>query len=504
MTVRAGILITGTEVLTGLISDRNGPWLSERMSEIGVDAASIQIVGDRPDDLLAALEFMAREGMALIVTSGGLGPTADDLTAEIVGRFSGREMVLDARLEGVIGDILRPLMSRWPGLDPDAILASNRKQAVIPEGATVLDPVGTAPGLVVPSARKGGGPTVVVLPGPPRELHAMWDTARATAAFQAAIAGATVYRREIVRLFGIPESEIANTLRAAEAAGIELAELEITTCLRRGEIEVATRYEPDAAGTYQALLRFLRERHPDTLFSEDGSTIDEQLAALLKRRGWTVAVAESCTGGLLSARLTELGGSSDYFSGGVVAYSNEAKSSLVGVDPEVIARVGAVSGEVAEALATGAAERFDADVGMAVTGIAGPGGGSPEKPVGLVYLSVYGRDRGSGSSGAEPGTVITRRIQLPGSRADVRDRATTIAMHLLRRLLLGLGPQFLLDPTDEGQGDPADAGADDAPAAHSDSGDPHAAHADSHSESGDGDAAPDAADAAGGSPGRHS
>ena len=245
VTPRAGILITGTEVLTGIISDRNGPWLSERLRDIGVDAAMIQIVGDRPDDLLAALEFMERAGMALIVTSGGLGPTADDLTAEVVGRFAAREMVLDPRLEERIAEILRPMMRRWPGLDPDAIRASNRKQAVIPDGATVLDPVGTAPGLVVPLADREG-PTVVVLPGPPRELQPMWDTASKTEAFRHAIAGATTYRTGIVRLFGIPESEIANTLRAAEADGLALDELEITTCLRRGEIEVATRYEPAA------------------------------------------------------------------------------------------------------------------------------------------------------------------------------------------------------------------------------------------------------------------
>src|SRR5690242_17949460 len=136
--VRAGILVTGTEVLTGIITDRNGPWLSERLREVGVDAAMIEIVGDRPEDLVSALEYMAREGVALIITSGGLGPTADDLTAEIVGRFSGREMILDDRLEGRIAEILAPMIKRWPGLDPEAIRASNRKQAVIPDGATVL------------------------------------------------------------------------------------------------------------------------------------------------------------------------------------------------------------------------------------------------------------------------------------------------------------------------------------------------------------------------------
>jgi nicotinamide-nucleotide amidase len=424
---RAGILVTGTEVLTGIISDRNGPWLSERLREIGVDAAMIQIVGDRPDDLLAALEYMAAQGMTLIITSGGLGPTADDLTTEVVGRFAGREMVLDARLEELIADILRPMMERWPGLDMDAIRESNRKQAVIPVGATVLDPVGTAPGLVVPPAEGREGPTVVVLPGPPRELQPMWQTATATDAFRGAIRDATTYRNGIVRLFGIPESEIANTLRAAEEAGLDLAALEITTCLRRGEIEVATRYEPAAQAAYDRLIAFISERHSDTLFSRDGSTIDEQVISLLGERGETIAVAESCTGGLMAARLTDRGGSSEYMRGGIVAYSNEAKAQLAGVDPEVIERVGAVSTEVAEALAEGAIARFGADLGIGITGIAGPGGGTEEKPVGTVCFCVATRG----------GQRLTRRALLPGNRADIRDRSTTVAMHLLRRVLSG-------------------------------------------------------------------
>jgi competence/damage-inducible protein CinA-like protein len=425
--VRAGILVTGTEVLTGIITDRNGPWLSERLREVGVDAAMIHIVGDRPEDLRDSLEYMRGEGMAVVITSGGLGPTADDLTAEIVGRFCGREMVLDDELEARIAEILRPLLRRWPGLDQDALRESNRKQAVIPKGATILEPIGTAPGLVVPPAQAGGGPTVVVLPGPPRELQPMWLTAIATDAFRDAIAGATTYVNGVLRLFGIPESEIASTLRAAEADGLELEPLEITTCLRRGEIEVSTRYEPPAEAAYEALVRFIRERHRDTLFSEDGSTVDEQVVALLSGR--TVAVAESCTGGMMSARLTDRGGSSAYFLGGVVAYSNEAKIEHVGVDPELIARYGAVSTEVAEALADGAASRFGAEIGIGITGIAGPDGGTEDKPVGTVCFSVSSRE----------GRRITRNTRLPGDRADVRDRSTTVAMHLLRRLLAGEG-----------------------------------------------------------------
>jgi len=426
--VRAGILVTGTEVLTGIITDRNGPWLSERLLELGVDTAMIQIVGDRPDDLMAALRFMAESGMALIVTSGGLGPTADDLTAEIVGEFAGREMVLDERLEELIADILRPLMSRWPGLDEAAVRTANRKQAVVPTGATVLDPVGTAPGLVVPPA-SGSGPTVVVMPGPPRELHEMWEKALSTDAFISAIAGAVTYRRGIVRLYGIPESEIANTLRAADQAGLDLDPLEITTCLRRGEIEVATRYEDSNSPAYDAFVEFLAERHREQLFSPDGSTVDEQVGVSLVQTGRTVAVAESCTGGLMSARLTERGGSSEYFLGGVVVYSNEAKVAMADVDRALIERFGAVSEEVAEALASGAAARFGADFGIGITGIAGPGGGTEEKPVGTVCFSVSSRD----------GSHLTRRLRLPGGRSDIRERSTTVAMHLLRRLLLGEG-----------------------------------------------------------------
>jgi competence/damage-inducible protein CinA-like protein len=421
---RAGILVTGTEVLTGIISDRNGPWLSERLLDLGVDTAVIQIVGDRPEDLEAALRYMAAEGLALIVTSGGLGPTADDLTAEVVGRFMGRQMVLDAALEARIEEILRGIMHRWPNLDPEAIRISNRKQAVIPEGATVLDPVGTAPGLVVPPL-EGVHPTVVVLPGPPRELQPMWETARETDAFRSAIAGAPEYRRGMLRLFGIPESEIAGTLRAAHAEGLELDPLEITTCLRRGEIEVSTRYQPQDQAAYERLADFIAARHSAALFSSDGSTVDEQVTSLLADR--TVAVAESCTGGLLAARLTDRAGSSAWFAGGVVAYSNQAKIDLVGVDPGLIAQVGAVSEEVAEALADGAIERFGTDLGVGITGIAGPDGGTEDKPVGLVCFCVA----------SASGSRITRSVQLPGSRADVRDRSTTVAMHLLRRLLAG-------------------------------------------------------------------
>ncbi len=430
-TVRAGVLVTGTEVLTGRVRDRNGPWLADRLLELGVDLAHIAIVGDRPKDLEAALRFMANEGMDVVITSGGLGPTADDLTAEVVGRFQARPMVLDEALEGRIAEILRPLAARYPHIDREAIAHGNRKQATIPRGATVLEPIGTAPGLVVAPAEGHEGPIVVVLPGPPRELQPMWEQAISSDAWRSAVANARVYRQRMLRLFGIPESEIAETLRHAEREGVELASLEITTCLRGGEIEIVTRYEPDAQDTYDAFAQIVATRHADTLYSTDGTTVDTQVAALLDGDGEqttrTIAIAESCTGGLLLARLTNPPGASEYVLGGVVAYSNELKVAQVGVQPETLERHGAVSSQVSEALAEGARTLLGADVGVGLTGIAGPGGGSEDKPVGLVWVSVRGLE----------GARLTRSMRLPGGRADVRERAALVAMHMIRRLLAG-------------------------------------------------------------------
>jgi nicotinamide-nucleotide amidase len=426
VSARAGIVVTGTEVLSGRVSDRNGPWLADRLHEQGVDLAVTVIVGDRPEDMERALRFMSDLGLDLVLTSGGLGPTADDLTAEVVGRFQDREMVLDEKLQGRIEEILAELTKRWPNLDQEAIRAGNSKQATVPAGATVLDPVGTAPGLVVPPRVPGAGPTVVVLPGPPRELQPMWAQALATGALSDALSDTVAYQRGTLRLFGIPESEIAETLREAERRGIELGRLEVTTCLKRGEIEVVTRYEPGDAEVYEALVSLVRERHGDTLFSEDGSSIDEQVAALL--RGRTIAIAESCTGGLLAARLTDRPGASEYLRGAIVAYADDVKVAQAGVPAELIDRHGAVSCEVAQALADGARSLLEAEIGVGITGVAGPGGGTTEKPVGLVWLSVA----------AGEGEQLTRSVHLPGGRADVRDRATTVAMHMIRRALTAL------------------------------------------------------------------
>ncbi len=418
--VRAGIVVTGTEVLTGRIADRNGPWISERLAEHGVEVAHILVVGDRPEDLEAALRFMATEGMDLIVTSGGLGPTADDLTAEIVGRFARRPLVLDEEMEEKIAAILRGFARRF-NFDEEAVREANRKQAMVPEGSLALDPVGTAPGLVVPAE----GRVVVVLPGPPRELQPMWPRAIESRPVQAILVRATPLLTYTVRMFGIPESEIAKSLREIEVGGVDLEAVEITTCLRRGEIEIDVRYRADAAPIAEAVRAGLVDRHARHTFSLDGETIDAQLARLLGGR--RLGLAESCSGGLLAARITDLPGASAYFAGGVVAYSNVAKEELLGVEPALIERHGAVSAEVAEQMSKGALERFDADVAVSITGIAGPDGGTEEKPVGYVCFDARLAD----------GTVIARDPVIPGGREDIRERSALVAMHLLRTLLGG-------------------------------------------------------------------
>jgi nicotinamide-nucleotide amidase len=420
VTARAGIVVTGTEVLTGRVSDRNGPWLAEQLRLAGVDIAQTVVVGDRRADLLQALDFLASSGVDLIITSGGLGPTADDLTAEVVAEFQGRPLELDAVLEQRIGDIVaRLLAARGWRTDPAATAAGTRKQAMVPMGAEILEPVGTAPGFVVPVADGRSGPPIVVLPGPPGELRPMWPRALETEAVHAAISAREEVRQRTLRLWGAPESELAATLR-----GLDVAQLEITTCLRDGELEIVTRYGPQAQGAYDAFAAAIATTHQDTLYSPDGRTIDDLVAGTLLERGLTIATAESCTAGLLAGRLTDRAGSSAYVLGGLVVYSNEAKHALAGVPTELIDRVGAVSAEVATALAAGARERLGADVGVGITGIAGPDGGTPEKPVGTVHFCASTAQRS-----------VDRKVRVPGSRADVRARSVTIALHLVRTLL---------------------------------------------------------------------
>lgn len=426
--VRAGIVATGSELLTGRITDRNGPWVAERLGELGVEVSHLLLVGDRAEDMAAALRFLAGDGVDLVVTTGGLGPTADDLTGEVVAAETGRPLELDEHMEKVVGDIIAKFADRlrW---DADALAAANRKQAMVPRGATPIRPAGTAPGLAVPPDAERGGPTVLVLPGPPREVRAMWDDALATDPVREVLARTEPYAETHLRLFGVPESEIAATLRdVGEQADLE--PLEITTCLRDFTLEVDLRHAPGStagATARDAVIAEIDRRHGRTVFSRTGQSIDELLFDLLD--GQVVATAESCTGGLLAGRLTAPAGASAHVAGGVVSYSNDAKADLLGVPRELIETHGAVSPQVAEAMADGALARFGATVSVAITGVAGPGGGTEAKPVGYVCFCVRTSD----------GRTLARDPVLPGERGDIRERSVVLAMHLIRRVLTGDG-----------------------------------------------------------------
>jgi competence/damage-inducible protein CinA-like protein len=419
---RAAVVVTGTEVLTGRVADRNGPWLAEALRRQGVDIGQIVVVGDRPDDLASALRHLQSAGHDLVITTGGLGPTADDLTAQVVADVQQRPMRVDEALASRIATIVdRLVAARGWRTDPGSTAAGTRKQALVPEGATVLEPVGTAPGLVVPPPAGSTAPPVLVLPGPPGELRGMWDAALATEPVRRALAGRIELRQHTMRMWNTPESELAASLRRHADL---LDRLEVTTCLRDGELEVVTRSAPQDSGAVEALRNALVADFAGAVYSPDGSTVDDLVAERLLATGSTLATAESCTAGLVAGRLADRPGSSAYLLGGLVTYSNDAKTALLGVPAELIRRVGAVSEEVARAMAAGARERTGADVAVSVTGIAGPTGGTPEKPVGLVHLCA-----------AQDGRSLHRRLQLVGGRSTVRRRSVVEALHLVRELL---------------------------------------------------------------------
>ena len=412
--------MTGTEVLTGRIADRNGPWLSHQLLALGVDVAHLMICGDRPADLTAQLRFLTDQGVDLIVTSGGLGPTADDLTVPTVAEFCNRELLLDPELEEHIAGIIRRYRPDTPDLDTGPTRIGIRKQAQVPTGATALPPTGTAPGVVIPVvAGDRPIPTIVILPGPPGELQAMWPSAITSPAVAEVLSRADDLQQETLRAYGLHEAQLAETLRRAETEIADLDRLEITTCLRHGELDMVTRFASADANVYRRLLDVLTEHHGHQIFSTDGSTIDDQLIDALDGR--SIATAESCTGGLIAARLTSRPGSSAYVLGGVVSYSNDAKSDLIDVPAETIAAHGAVSEQVAAAMAEGARRRLEADIAVSTTGIAGPDGGTETKPVGTVCFGVAVNGR--------PTYTITRRF--PGDRERVRTLTTTAALHLV-------------------------------------------------------------------------
>lgn len=418
--MRAGVVVTGTEVLAGRVTDRNGPWVAQRLLEMGVDVAHITVCGDRPDDLTAQVRFLADQRVDLIVTTGGLGPTADDLTVPTVAALYGRELALDAELEDRIHAIVQRWRSRMSSAaDSEPLRAGIRKQAMVPQGAQSISPTGTAPGVAIPSDESRSLPAVLILPGPPRELQAMWPEALDSAPVAEVLARRTQMRQDTIRGYRLSEADLAETLRTAEREITKFDDLEITTCLSLGELEMVTRYAESARPAYMELERLVGKMHGARVFSTDGSTIDDIVAHRLS--GHRIATAESCTGGMIAARLTDRAGSSAYVIGAVVSYANEAKTGLLDVPAEIIDQHGAVSEPVAALMAEGALSRLNVDIAVSTSGVAGPGGGTEAKPVGTVCFAIAVTGR----------PTVTHTLHLPGDRASVRALSTTAAMHML-------------------------------------------------------------------------
>jgi nicotinamide-nucleotide amidase len=372
------------------------------------------VVGDDPDDLLATFE----EGLGrdLLVVSGGLGPTHDDRTVELLARAAGVGLHVDEELRGLIEERSRLVADRlrrpYADFEPGVV-----KQATLPDGALWIGLVGTAPAVVLETAAG----VAVALPGPPRELQELWPRVLATEPLQKLLARADPPARRTLKFYGVSESAVAQALAAAGGDGDGV---DVTICAREFEIHVDLFVGPGGEARAGAIEAALVAENDGYLFSRDERSTAELLVEELRTRGLTLGTAESCTGGLVAARVTDVAGSSDVFLGSVVAYSNAVKARQLDVPEELLRDYGAVSAEVAQAMALGARARLGVDVAVSVTGIAGPGGGSPEKPVGLVYLHAVG-----------PSGERARTFDFPGDRETIRLRSAVSALHLVRTLV---------------------------------------------------------------------
>ncbi|MDX6554887.1 MAG: nicotinamide-nucleotide amidase [Miltoncostaeaceae bacterium] len=378
----------------------------------------VTFVGDAMPDLVDALTGLLASGVDLLCVSGGLGPTHDDLTMAAVAAATGRPHELDEDALAMVR-----AAGTAAGVDPAVARSVQEKQATLPRGAHVLPPPGTAPGCVLAH----GQALIVVLPGPPWELQAMWDEALASGPLADRLRAAAPFRERVLRVAGVPESRFVRAFDGMDPADRDA--LAVGVCARDGELEVTVRHGPAGSPAADALERALRAEVGDALYSRDGGDLDTAVARLLDRDGATLAVAESCTGGGLGARLTAREGASARFLGGVISYSDDVKRDVLGVDPEILRRHGAVSAECAEAMAGGVRRLVGSDWALSITGVAGPGGGSEEKPVGLVYLGIAG-----------PDGVASERLRLRGDRERVRARSAALALHLLRRTLEARAP----------------------------------------------------------------
>jgi nicotinamide-nucleotide amidase len=408
----AEIIAVGSELLTPFRTDTNSLWLTDRLNSVGVEVKLKTIVGD--DD--ARLEETIRDALkrsSIVVITGGLGPTEDDITRKIAARALGRRLLLD---DDVLDDIKAKFLHfgrKMPEI--------NARQAMVIEGAEVLpNPNGSAPGMYLEYDSR----VVVLLPGPPREMKPMFESH--VLQRLAGRAGEMCVVRRVLRVAGLGESAIDERIAPVYT---QYKNPQTTILFNNTEIEIHLtaqgKTEQEAELLLDGLSGQIEDRLGDSIFAFRGETMEEVVGLRLAVGGFTLAVAESCTGGLIAHRMTEVPGSSSYFMEGVVTYSNEAKTRLLGVPAKLIEEYGAVSAEIAEEMAEGVKAQSDADFGLAVTGIAGPGGGTPEKPVGLVYIAL-----------ADDAHTEHRRLMLPGDRNLIRWRASQAALDLLRRRLI--------------------------------------------------------------------
>ena len=408
----AEIIAIGSELLAPDRTDTNSLWLTEQLNRLGIEVKLKTIVGDDDARLEEAIKDAVRRSK-VVITTGGLGPTEDDITRKITARALGRRLLLD---EVVLAEIRQRFQSFGVTM-PER----NSRQAMVIEDAAVLpNPNGTAPGMFMDHH----GTAVVLLPGPPREMHPMFENH--VAERLSGRAGSLRVVRRVLRVAGMGESAVDEKI----APVYTQYDNPVTTILfNQSEIEVHLtargRTEKEANDLLDRLSGQIEERLGNAVFSFAGETMEEVVGLKLTLGGYTLAVAESCTGGLLAERITNVPGSSKYFIGGLIAYANEVKTKALGVEPILLLEHGAVSAPVAEAMAEGVRSRAETDFGLSITGIAGPGGGTEEKPVGTVFIAL-----------ASDVKTEHRRLHLPGDRQLIRWRASQAALDLLRRRLL--------------------------------------------------------------------
>jgi nicotinamide-nucleotide amidase len=410
--MRAEIIATGTELLTGGSVETNSIFLAEELMLLGLGTAFKTVVGDDEKDMENVLRHALERSDAVIIT-GGLGPTEDDITRKVIAKITKKRLILNE-------DALKAIHAKLAGR-PRHLVMANERQALIPSGAKLLrNPAGIAPGFYIAEE----GPFLAVLPGPPNEMRAMFSEGlKPVVVHRFSPKGAV--RRKVLRTCSLSESAVNQALqdilrRSEPVVGLSVkgAGVDVRVIARGLNAEQA---QAGIDGTEAAI----REKLGDAVYGVDGVEMEEVVGALLKQRRMTLSVAESCTGGLIGARVTNIAGSSEYFERGAVVYGNQAKTEMLGVPEKLIEKHGAVSSEVAAAMARGIRDAARTSLGLSATGIAGPGGGTEKKPVGLVYIGL-----------ASPSGVKTEKYQLLGNREQIRMRASQMALDMVRRYLI--------------------------------------------------------------------